>query len=62
MRKLATDKNYRTFLTQIKKRIADAQYEALKQVNRQLIDMYWDIGRMIVSRQKKHNCRRGKMK
>ena len=32
-----------------------AQYEALKQVNRHLIELYWDLGRMIVSRQTKYN-------
>ncbi len=55
MRKLTTDKDYKAFFTQVKKRISDAQYEALRQVNLQLIDLYWDLGKMIVSRQKKHN-------
>lgn len=55
MSKLTTDKNYKAFFTQVKKRISDAQYEALRQVNLQLIDLYWDLGKMIVSRQKKHN-------
>ncbi len=55
MRKLTTNKNYKAFFTQVKKRISDAQYEALRQVNLQLIDLYWDLGKMIVSRQKKHN-------
>jgi predicted nuclease of restriction endonuclease-like (RecB) superfamily len=27
------------------------QYEALKAVNKELVDLYWDIGRMIVERQ-----------
>ncbi len=55
MSKLTTDKNYKAFFTQVKKRISDTQYEALRQVNFQLIGLYWDIGKMIVSRQKKHN-------
>lgn len=55
MSKLTIDKNYKTFFIKVKERIAKAQYEALKQVNKHLIDMYWDIGKMIVSRQKKHN-------
>lgn len=55
MSKLTTDKDYKAFFTQIRKRISDAQYEALKQVNLQLIDLYWDLGKMIVFRQKKHN-------
>lgn len=36
---------------EIKHRIQSAQYEALKAVNRELIALYWDIGRIIVSRQ-----------
>ena len=55
MGKLTADKNYKAFFTQVKKRISDAQYEALRQVNLQLIELYWDLGKMIVSRQKKHN-------
>lgn len=55
MGKLTVDKNYKAFFTQVKKRISGAQYEALRQVNLQLIDLYWDLGKMIVSRQKKHN-------
>ncbi len=42
---------YFDFLNQIKQRIASAQYEALKSVNKQRIRLYWDIGRMIVEKQ-----------
>ncbi len=35
----------------IKQRIRSAQYEALKVVNKELITLYWDIGKMIVRRQ-----------
>jgi predicted nuclease of restriction endonuclease-like (RecB) superfamily len=45
---------YNTFLTEIKDRIRKAQYEALKSVNKELINLYWDIGRMIVERQEKY--------
>jgi len=45
--------NYVTFLCQIKERIRSAQYEALKAVNKELINLYWDIGKMIVERQEK---------
>jgi len=51
---MTLEKNYKVFFVQVKKRIAAAQYEALKQVNRHLIDLYWDLGKMIVSRQKKY--------
>lgn len=43
---------YTVLLDEVKSRIRSAQYEALKAVNRQLVFLYWDIGRMIVARQK----------
>jgi len=42
---------YARTLDEIKKRVRAAQYEALKAVNREHIDLYWDIGRIIVKRQ-----------
>jgi predicted nuclease of restriction endonuclease-like (RecB) superfamily len=44
---------YTILLNDIKQRIQSAQYEALKAINKELISLYWDIGRMIVERQKK---------
>ena len=38
-------------LASIKKRIRNAQYEALKAVNREFVGLYWDIGQMIVEKQ-----------
>jgi predicted nuclease of restriction endonuclease-like (RecB) superfamily len=43
--------DYSALLTDIKARIRAAQYEALRAVNKELIGLYWDIGRMIVGRQ-----------
>lgn len=43
--------NYPNLLSEIKERIRSAQYEALKAVNKELVGLYWDIGRMIVERQ-----------
>ncbi|MHB8160256.1 MAG: PDDEXK nuclease domain-containing protein [Thermoleophilia bacterium] len=43
---------YGNLLGEIKDRIRSAQYEALRAVNKELIGLYWDIGRMIVERQK----------
>lgn len=43
---------YIVLLDEIKRRIRSAQYEALRAVNQQLVSLYWDIGRMIVARQK----------
>ena len=42
---------YSSFLIDIKHRIADAQYSALKTVNKELINLYWDIGKKIVEKQ-----------
>jgi predicted nuclease of restriction endonuclease-like (RecB) superfamily len=42
------------FLTEIKAKIREAQLEALRTVNKYLIDLYWDIGKMIVERQEAH--------
>jgi predicted nuclease of restriction endonuclease-like (RecB) superfamily len=44
---------YGILLNDVKARIRAAQYEALKAVNKELITLYWDIGRMIVDRQDK---------
>lgn len=43
---------YHNLLKDVKERIRSARYEALKTVNTELIILYWDIGRMIVKKQK----------
>lgn len=43
--------DYSVLLGEIKQRIRSAQYEALKAVNKELIALYWDIGRIIVEKQ-----------
>ena len=43
---------YRALLTDIKERIRLAQIKASLSVNRELIQLYWDIGGLIVSRQR----------
>jgi predicted nuclease of restriction endonuclease-like (RecB) superfamily len=43
--------DYSQLLGDIKQRIRSAQYEALKAVNKELIELYWDIGRIICDRQ-----------
>lgn len=42
---------YGNLLGEIRERIRSSQYAALRAVNRELIALYWDIGRMIVERQ-----------
>ena len=43
---------YVEFLTELKTRIRSAQIRAAVSVNRELVLLYWDIGRQIVERQK----------
>lgn len=43
---------YMHLLSEVKERIRTAQYEALKVVNTKLVGLYWDIGQMIVERQR----------
>jgi predicted nuclease of restriction endonuclease-like (RecB) superfamily len=51
MNKNLTKDDYRHFLIEIKQRIREAQYSALKAVNKELIGLYWDIGKKIVEKQ-----------
>jgi len=44
--------DYGCLLGEIEERIRSAQYEALRKVNRELISLYWDIGRLIAERQR----------
>ncbi len=43
--------DYAALVGEIKSRIRTAQYQALRTVNRELIDLYWNIGKLIVERQ-----------
>ena len=43
--------DYASLLAEVKERVRSAQYSALRAVNKELVALYWDIGRLIVSRQ-----------
>ena len=45
------DGNFTIFVKEIKSKILSSQYEALKVVNKKLINLYWDIGKNIVKKQ-----------
>jgi predicted nuclease of restriction endonuclease-like (RecB) superfamily len=47
----AAQDGYPQMLREIKGRIRSAQYKALRAANKELVRLYWDIGRMIVERQ-----------
>jgi len=47
--------DYKFLLIEIKERIRSAQYDALKAVNKELIALYWDIGKSIIEKQEGHS-------
>jgi predicted nuclease of restriction endonuclease-like (RecB) superfamily len=48
---ISTQTQYVDFVVSVKQRILQSQYEALKRVNKELIALYWDIGKSIVEKQ-----------
>lgn len=51
--KLKMNSEYKAFIEEIKRRVRASQYAALKAVNKELILLYWDIGKSIVKQQNK---------
>ena len=43
---------YQSFRNDVLRRIRSAQYEAMRAVNKEMISLYWEIGRQITERQK----------
>lgn len=43
--------DYKSFFLEVKRKNREAQYEAMKIVNTHLINLYWDLGKMIVEKQ-----------
>ena len=48
---LIQQNDYSQFLVEIKERIRIAQYEAMRAVNKEMIALYWDIGKRITDKQ-----------
>jgi len=51
---IQNSREFTYFVKDIKNRILSSQYEALKKVNRELIDLYWNIGKDIVAKQESY--------
>ncbi|MBA4029865.1 MAG: DUF1016 domain-containing protein [Planctomyces sp.] len=51
--------DYPAFLESLKCRVQQAQTKAMLSVNRELIQLYWDIGRLIVERQDREGWGKG---
>lgn len=45
------DRSFQSFVVEIKQKILTSQYEALKVVNKELIKLYWEIGKSIIEKQ-----------
>ncbi len=52
---MTNSEQYKNFFLEVKKKIRDAQYEALKVVNTHFINLYWDLGKMIVEKQSSYS-------
>jgi predicted nuclease of restriction endonuclease-like (RecB) superfamily len=48
------DKSYEILLLNIKEKIRQLQYETMRAVNKNLLQLYWEIGKSIVEKQKEH--------
>ena len=48
------NKEYFSFLQELKGRVQKARLNAFRSVNKVMIQLYWDIGKSIAERQKKH--------
>ena len=46
-------REYFKFLNDLKNKIKQSQYQAYRTVNKELISLYWDIGKSIIDRQEK---------
>ena len=51
---MTLDKNYISFLNTIKTTILSARIRTYRGLNRELIKLYWDLGKVIVERQKQY--------
>ena len=51
--------DYPAFLESLKSRVRQTQTRAMLSVNRDLIQLYWDIGRLIVERQEREGWGKG---
>ena len=48
------DDRYRLFVAELKERVLAARISSARAVNRELVLLYWDLGRAIVEKQAAH--------
>jgi len=49
-----SENEYKAFVTEVKAKVYQLQHEALRRVNKSLVNLYWEIGKSIVDKQEKH--------
>ncbi|MDR2966836.1 MAG: DUF1016 N-terminal domain-containing protein [Methanobacteriaceae archaeon] len=54
MSDITLNNEQKEFIKDIKEKIRESQYNALKSVNRELINLYWEMGKIIHSKQKEN--------
>ncbi len=53
MKSMSKNKEYIKFVNDLKSKIRQAQYQAYRAVNKELISLYWNIGKSVVDKQEK---------
>ncbi|RRD90139.1 DUF1016 family protein, partial [Clostridiales bacterium COT073_COT-073] len=48
------NQEYRAFIVELKERVRSSQLKAAVKVNYELLDLYWNLGKEIVSRQEQY--------
>ncbi len=51
---LLASKDFKNFVGDIKNLVKKAQYSALKAVNKELLELYWSIGKNIIEKQEEY--------
>jgi hypothetical protein len=53
--RITNDKNYKTWLAELKEKIQSAQVKAAIKVNYELLNLYWEMGKDIIKKQHQSN-------
>jgi hypothetical protein len=56
---LSVDKQYKKWIVELKDKIRTTQIKAAMTVNKELLNLYWELGREIYEKQEKANWGKG---
>jgi len=51
MNEIILNNEQKEFIKNIKEKVRESQYKALRSVNKELINLYWDVGKSLSERQ-----------